>query len=97
MQKQTILTISQNELIEILASRDVIVPICETTMQVRDGVLEISWPDRSNLTARSLDTLGESVRLLMQKDEKIPAIKLCRAWTGWGLKEAKDWCEAQAA
>lgn len=26
--------------------------------------------------------------------KKIEAIKLCRAQTGWGLKESKDWVEA---
>ena len=25
--------------------------------------------------------------------EKIPAIKLCREWTGWGVKESKDFVD----
>lgn len=29
----------------------------------------------------------------MSTDNRIPCIKAVRLWTGWGLKEAKDWTD----
>lgn len=38
-------------------------------------------------------TLDDQIRALLQKHQKISAIKLVRATKGWGLKQAKDYVE----
>lgn len=43
--------------------------------------------------ANELGKIEQEVAVLMQNNQKIPAIKQVRAATGLGLKEAKDWVE----
>jgi ribosomal protein L7/L12 len=38
--------------------------------------------------------MDNEIRKLYSMSQKVAAIKLCREKTGWGLKEAKDYCDA---
>lgn len=42
----------------------------------------------------TLEPWRQECKELVYAGKKIDAIKLCRANTGWGLKESKDWVEA---
>ncbi|MBW9172895.1 ribosomal protein L7/L12 [Clostridium estertheticum] len=39
------------------------------------------------------DPLDDELKIIMEKDGKIKAIKKCREVTGFGLKEAKDYVD----
>lgn len=41
--------------------------------------------------------MDEEIRKLYAVGQKVAAIKFCRERTGWGLKEAKDYCDALGA
>lgn len=38
--------------------------------------------------------MDNAIRKLYASGSKVEAIKMCRQETGWGLKEAKDYCDA---
>jgi ribosomal protein L7/L12 len=38
--------------------------------------------------------MDNAIRKLYSVGSKVEAIKMCRQETGWGLKEAKDYCDA---
>lgn len=41
--------------------------------------------------------MDNAIRKLYASGSKVEAIKFCRQETGWGLKEAKDYCDALGA
>ncbi|MCP4540481.1 MAG: hypothetical protein GY832_25365 [Chloroflexi bacterium] len=42
----------------------------------------------------NLDKLEKQVRILIDQDQKIEAIKHVREQTGWGLRESKDYVDS---
>ena len=53
----------------------------------------------SSVTARGFEILemNRTIADLWKANDMVGAIKFCRTNTGWGLKEAKDYCDALAA
>jgi hypothetical protein len=69
--------------------------MCTRSMRVLRDVLGTDWAGRVVLDVLS-DTYGGGNRFIIERigDKKIEAIKEVRAFTGVGLKEAKDLVEA---
>src|SRR6185503_17131200 len=73
-------------------------------MAKKDYKIEEIYSSRDDLLGKSrinsieyyirIDIAFSILEFYMLMGEKNTAIKLCRIFTNWGLKEAKDFCEA---
>lgn len=104
MHKQIKITIGREDFFRMLAEKGVEVP---PYVAIRGGdqdwSTEIDFPivlqweetekPRFHISFRFPKTQEAAIREVAVPGGKIAAIKLVREYTGWGLKESKDWVE----
>lgn len=57
-------------------------------------VVEANTLQELGATADKVDVITAAAKWYASRNQKIEAIKIVRQWTACGLKEAKDWVEA---
>jgi ribosomal protein L7/L12 len=91
--------ISRYDFFQILNHRGINVPADSAVVSMaEDGFpIEVSWVAPAGIQfaigyrfERAKQDVLES---LIKNEMKIQAIKLIREWTGWGLKESKEWTD----
>lgn len=104
MHKQSKITISREEFLELLAEKGLDIPNgvairggTESWASEVDFPIVIQWEEvakpRFSTSFRFPSLRDAEIRSLTNANKKIEAIKLVRSLTGWGLKEAKDWVD----
>lgn len=97
MKKETTITVTREDFIEFLATKGIAVPREAKIGGFETWDIDIMFPivvrwAEMNVSLTALQI--EDLQSLAGRGRKIDAIKRVRTWTGLGLKESKDWCEA---
>lgn len=103
MRKQTSIILNRSELEGILFGMGVALGPDWEVEGLEDGGISIFWGETIfptnplkfpfSLSAKLPQGLTDQIRSFCQNSEKIKAIKEVRSFTGWGLRESKDWVD----